>query len=420
MEETKQGCSGCGRITRRRFMEKGSAGALAGAAGLCGLDCAGMRGGETASGVKKVKQVKLGRTGLKVSLFLGDRMADRKMYELALDAGVNYWHKFGQWVDPAPYDLFQKRDRDSFYCDTTVHTLDKDKALEIFEKSLKTTGLSMIDGFKVHSVYKNPEDVQTKTGVIQAYEQLKKQGKTRFLMLSQHINVPDILDAAIESDMFDLIQVPVNPVMPRPDVFNYSKKGDEPQKPLQDRYFSLIGKAAKKNTAVTAMKVFLYGTKNWEFVPDLKEKVSKYLPDNKSIATALIHYALSVPGVVAYGSMLYNFEELRENLENAGGKLNLAERRGLREFAHAMGGWYCRMCGACEQANPDGVAVSTILRYSGYSTGFGLTEEARSFYAVLPPYARVDAAGDLSSYERACPYGLPVAELLTKAHSMLA
>jgi hypothetical protein len=333
---------------------------------------------------------------------------------------VNYWHKFGQWVDPAPYDLFQKRDRDSFYCDTTVHTLDKDKALEIFEKSLKTTGLSMIDGFKVHSVYKNPEDVRTKTGVIQAYEQLKKQGKTRFLMLSQHINVPDILDAAIESDMFDLIQVPVNPVMPRPDVFNYSKKGDEPQKPLQDRYFSLIGKAAKKNTAVTAMKVFLYGTKNWEFVPDLKEKVSKYLPDNKSIATALIHYALSVPGVVAYGSMLYNFEELRENLENAGGKLNLAERRGLREFAHAIGGWYCRMCGACEQANPDGVAVSTILRYSGYSTGFGLTEEARSFYAVLPPYARVDAAGDLSSYERACPYGLPVAELLTKAHSMLA
>jgi hypothetical protein len=208
--------------------------------------------------------------------------------------------------------------------------------------------------------------------------------------------------------------------MPRPDVFNYSKKGDEPQKPLQDRYFSLIGKAAKKNTAVTAMKVFLYGSKNWGFVPDLKEKVSKYLPDNKSIATALIHYALSVPGVVAYGSMLYNFEELKENLENAGGKLTLAERRGLREFAHAMGGWYCRMCGACEQANPDGVAVSTILRYTGYSTGFGLTEEARSFYAALPTHARVDAAGDLSSYERACPYGLPVAELLTRAHSMLA
>lgn len=420
MKETKQGCSGCGRMNRRRFMETGSAGALAGAAGLCGLDCSGMRGGETTSEVKRVKQVKLGRTGLRVSLFLGDRMADRKMYELAIAAGVNYWHKFGQWIDPAPYDLFQKLDRDSFYCDTTVHTLEKDKALDIFNRSLKTTGLSMIDGFKVHSVYEKPEDVRAKTGVIQAFEQLKKQGRTRFLMLSQHINVPDILEAAIESDMFDVIQVPVNPVMPRPDVFEYSRKTEDPQKALQDRYFAIIETAKKKNIAVTAMKVFLYGSKNWEHVPDLKERVSKYLPDNKSIATALIHYALSVPGVVAYGSMLYNFEELKENLEVAGGKLTLAERRGLREFADAMGGWYCRMCGACEQANPNGVAVSTILRYSGYSTGFGLGDQARSFYAALPPHARVDAAPDLSQYERACPYGLPVAELLVKAHRMLA
>jgi len=420
MEKTTRACAGCRRMNRRRFMEKGSACALAGAVGLSGLDCAGMSGGGTVPGVKRVKRVRLGRTGLRVSLFLGDRMADRKMYELALAAGVNYWHKFGQWVDPAPYDLFQKIDRDSFYCDTTVHATEKGRALDIFDKCLKTTGLSVIDGFKVHSIYEKPEDVRTKTGVIQAFEQLKKQGKTRFLMLSQHINVPDILEAAIESDMFDVIQVPVNPVIPRPDVFDYSKKGEEPQKELQDRYFGLIRKAASKDIAVTAMKVFLYGPKNWEHVPDLREKVSTHLPDNKSIAKALIHYALSVPGVVAYGSMLYNFEELKENLEAAGGKLTLAERRGLREFAGAMGGWYCRMCGACEHANPGGIAVSTILRYSGYSTGFGLCDEARTFYAALPHHSRVDAAGDLTSYERACPYGIPVAELLLKAHRMLA
>jgi uncharacterized protein len=420
MEEKKHDCGECSRIDRRKFMKAGSAGALAGAVGLCGLDCAGMRGAESTSGVKKVKMVTLGRTKLKVSLFLGDRMADRKMYELALDAGVNYWHKFGQWMDPAPYDLFRNRDRDSFYTDTVVHTLEKDKAIQIFEGCLKTTGLERIDGFKVHSVYEQPEDVKTKTGVIQAFEQLKKQGKTRYLMLSQHINVPDVVEAAIESDMFDVIQAPINPVMPRPDVFDYSKPGEHPGKSLQDRYFSIIASARKKNIAITAMKVFLYGSKNWENVPDLKEKVSKYLPDNSSIAAALIHYALSVPGVVAYGSMLYNFEELKENIEVAGGKLTLAERRGLREFADAMGGEYCRMCGACERANPNGIAVSTILRYTGYVTGFGRGDEARGFYAALPAHMRADAAGDLSSYERACPYKLPVAKLLTRAHRMLA
>ncbi|MFA6470716.1 MAG: twin-arginine translocation signal domain-containing protein [Candidatus Latescibacterota bacterium] len=403
-------------ISRRGFIQKTSATALAGAAGISGLDCSAA-GVKSEGQKKKIKQVKLGRTGLKVSQFLGDRMADRKMYELALDAGVNYWHKFGQWVEPAPYDLFQKMDRDAFYCDTTVHTLEKDKALEIFESMLKKTGLSMIDGFKVHSVYEKPEDVQNKKGVIQAFEILKKQGKTRFLMLSQHNNVAPVFEAAIDSDMFDLIQVPVNPLVPRADAFSY--KGERPQKAQQDEFFRLIKKAKDKNIAVTAMKVFLYGTKNWENVPDLKEKVSKYLPDDKSIARALIHYSLSIPGVVAYGSMLYNFEELKENIEAVGGKLTLAEEKGIQKFADAMSPEYCRMCGACERANPDGVAVSSILRFKGYHTGFGDPQQARSLYAALPAHARVESADDLAPYEKVCPYGLPVASLLKKAKSML-
>lgn len=403
-------------ISRRGFIKKTSATALAGAAGISGLDCsaAGVKSGSQKKGIKYVT---LGRTGLKVSQFLGDRMVDRKMYELALASGVNYWHKFGQWVEPAPYDLFQKMDRNAFYCDTTVHTLDKDKALEIFESMLKKTGLARIDGFKVHSVYEKPEDVQNKKGVIQAFEILKKQGKTRYLMLSQHSNVSPIFEAAVESDMFDVIQVPVNPLVPRTDAFSYQK--ERPQKAQQEEFFRIIKKAKDKNIAVTAMKVFLYGTKNWETVPDLKEKVSKYLPDNKSIARALIHYSLSIPGVVAYGSMLYNFEELKENLEAIGGKLTLAEEKGIEKFAEAMDPEYCRMCGACERANPDGVAVSSILRFKGYYTGFNDPEQARSLYAALPTHARVESADDLAQYEKACPYSLPVASLLRKAESML-
>jgi len=403
-------------ISRRRFMKKTTTTALAGAAGISGLDCSGA-GVKSGAPKKGIQYVTLGRTGLKVSQFLGDRMADRKMYELALAAGINYWHKFGQWVDPAPYDLFQKMDRDSFYCDTIVHTLDRDKAIEIFENMLKRTGLSRIDGFKVHSVYAQPEDVKNKMGVIQAFEILKKQGKTRYLMLSQHNNVAPVFEAAIESDMFDLIQVPVNPLVPRKDAFSY--KADHPQQAQQDAFFGLIKKAHDKGIAVTAMKVFLYGKKNWDLVPDLKEKVSKYLPDDKSIARALIRYSLSVPGVVAYGSMLYNFEELKENLEAIGGKLTLTEEKGLQKFAEAMDSGYCRMCGACERANPGGVAVSSILRFKGYYTGFNDPEQARSLYAGLPAHARVESAGDLEPYEKACPYGLPVASLLRDARRML-
>lgn len=414
----KPGCNGAGGLSRRGFIRNTAAGALAGAAGVTGIGCAGLAY-KSGPGGKKVRYVTLGRTGLRVSQFLGDRMADRKMYELALASGVNYWHKFGQWDEPAPYDIFRGMDRDSFYTDTVVHATEYDKAMEIFTMSLKKSGLGMIDGFKVHSVYSHPEEVRAKTGVLRAFEELKRQGKTRFLMLSQHLNVPDVLDAAIESDYFDLIQVPVNPMVPRKNVFDYSDNADHPQTLAQDRYFSLIKKAADRNIAVTAMKVFLYGPKNWEHVPNLREKVGGYLPDNKSIATALIHWALDVPGIVAYGSMLNSFEELEENLAAAGGRMSTAEREGIRRLAAAMDSSYCRMCGACERANPEGVAVSSILRFKGYSQGFGWREHSRALYAALPERSRVDAAVDLSGYERVCPYGLPLANLLTDAHRML-
>lgn len=395
-------------ISRRHFMKGVSATAAIGAAGFAGLNSAGCG--------KGVKYVTLGRTGIKVSQFFGDRMADRKLYEIALASGINYWHKFGHWADPAPYDLFQKLDRDSFYCDTTIGSLEKDKAIELFERSLERSGLERIDGFKIHSQYRNAEDVRTKMGAIQAFEQLKKQGKTRFLMTSQHINTVEVFEAAVESDLFDVIQVPVNPAVPQ----DYFTKEEFPRKATQDEYFSIIKKASDKGIAITAMKVFLYGKKNWGEVPDLKKRVSRYLPDDQSIATALIHWALNVPGVVAYGSMLYTFDELRENLEAIGGKLTDTEDKGLMAFRDAISDHYCRMCGACERANPGGVAVSDILRFSGYYTVFGEQDKARALYASIPKPRRMEAIKDLSMYEKACPYGIPVVKLLRKAQARLA
>ena len=58
-------------ISRRSFIKNVSATTAVGTAGLAGLSSTGC--------VKKVKYVKLGRTDMRVSQFLGDRMADRKL-----------------------------------------------------------------------------------------------------------------------------------------------------------------------------------------------------------------------------------------------------------------------------------------------------------------------------------------------------
>lgn len=392
-------------ISRRRFIKGISATAAAGALSFSGLGCQN----------SKMKYVTLGRSGIKASVFLGDQMTDVKMYEVALASGVNYWHKIGHWAEPAPYELFRKIPRDSFYCDTTVGSLDRDKAIEIFERSLQKSGLKMIDGFKIHSQYRRPEDFKNKTGALQAFETLKKQGKTRILMMSQHVNTGEVFQAAVESDLFDVIQVPVNPIVP----LDYFTKEKFANLVSRDEYLKTIKKAADKNIGITAMKVFLGSRDTWKEVPNLKEQVSQYLPTDGDIANALIHWSLAVPGVKAFGNLLYSFEELRANIQAIGGELTDSEDKGLKKLSECAGGYLCRFCGICERAKSNGVAVADILRFSMYHTGYRQPAKARALYAALPVHARVEAAADLRPYEKACPYGIPVADLLKKAQKRL-
>jgi predicted aldo/keto reductase-like oxidoreductase len=391
-------------LTRRDFLKGAlAAGGLAALPGLAAAEPGGMR------------YVTLGRTGIRASVFLGDWMADQGMYEKAVAAGVNYWHKIGHWRAPAPYDMFRALDRESFACDTTIATLDKDRAIEIFERSLKITGLERIDGFKIHSPYRTAEDVKTKLGAVQAFEELKRRGKTRFLMLSQHINTAEVFEAAVDSDLFDLIQVPVNPTVPQ----DYFTEETFPKRHSRDRYFELIRRAAEKRAAVVAMKVFLGGTKTWDQVEGLRDEVRAYLPNDGAIATALVHWALDVPGVVAFGNILFNYTQLEQNLKAASGALTPRENAGLRLLARSAGRETCRMCGACFRARPEGPVVSEILRFKSYFAA-GERDEARAMYAALPEGERYRDDVDWTARERACPYGLPVARLVREAHLLLA
>jgi predicted aldo/keto reductase-like oxidoreductase len=84
-----------------------------------------------------------------------------------------------------------------------------------------------------------------------------------------------------------------------------------------------------------------------------------------------------------------------------------------------MDGNYCRMCGACERANPGGIAVSDILRFRGYAIGYGDIKSAQKMYAALPEESKIGTARNLDNYEKNCPYGLPVAKLLTESLRIL-
>ena len=64
--------------------------------------------------------------------------------------------------------------------------------------------------------------------------------------------------------------------------------------------------------------------------------------------------------------------------------------------------------------------MSDILRYSMYHRSYGMPDKACALYSALPVSAKVNAVHDLECYERACPYGLPVADMLRDAHVQLS
>ncbi|MFQ6043909.1 MAG: aldo/keto reductase [Candidatus Poribacteria bacterium] len=391
-------------LSRRQFLKRACL-AAAGAAGTLSAMHSGIPVLATVEGTQgRMEYRRLGRTDLKVSAVVAGEMPAQFLHERAFELGVNYWHKMGNWALP---ELFAKRDRDSFYCDMVVDTLNKDGAIAQFEWGLKYSGLTMIDFIKVHSLYRVPEDVKRGEGIFQAFEYLKKRGKTRFLAVAQHVNTAEVLTACIESGHFDAIQPNFNVLSPK-------------------EMHGMIALAKKHDVGVICKKVLVGGERYWKKRPGLKKKVEKYLDSKTTLGQALLKWALATPGVTAVIPFVRNLKQLEEDVvvgfsAKASPKSgSLPDQRALELFAEALSNDYCRSCGECISACPRQIAVPDILRYTMYYVGYAQTDYARQMYRNLPKVQAANQCNACGACESACPHGLPIMGKLREAHALLA
>lgn len=388
---------------RRKFLKKTCM--AAGVAGTIGSIEGGMVHlalGEELPG--RMQYRRLGRTGLDISTVVVGEMPEPYLHERAFDLGVNYWHKMGNWTFP---EVFTKRDRDSFYCDMVVDTLNKDGAIAHFEWGLQNSGLEMIDFMKVHSLYREPEEVERGEGLFQAFEELKKQGKTRFLSVAQHNNTAEVLTACIESGHFDAIQPNFNAL---------SGQG------MHD----MISLAEKHDVGVICKKVMVGGGGSWNRRQGLMARVERYLDNDTTMGQALMRWALDIPGVTAVVPRITTIQHLEENVaagfkSSSGTQVeSTGNRRAVEVFTREFDRDYCRSCTSCERVCPAGIQISDIFRCEVYHSGYGLESEARSMYAGFQPERSADKCNACGECETVCPHGLPIIEKLVKAHRILA
>jgi aryl-alcohol dehydrogenase-like predicted oxidoreductase len=169
----------------------------------------------------------LGRTGEQVSALgvgghhLGDLPtvdeAIRLVHE-AIDAGVTFFDNCWEYYNGKTENILGralKGHRDKVFLMTKVctHGRSGQLALQMLEESLMRLGTDHLDLWQIHGiVYDNdPERAYAKGGVLEAFDQAKKQGKARFVGFTGHKDPAFHLQMLDLGYPFDTVQMPLNP-----------------------------------------------------------------------------------------------------------------------------------------------------------------------------------------------------------------
>ena len=231
----------------------------------------------------------------------------------------------------------------------------KETYLRIAEESLKNLQTDCVDILYSHNV--TTLEWLNNPGIIEALQQLKKQGKTRFIGFSVHTNIAECIGDAIRSGVFDVIET----------AYNYAMSDDQT---LHDTF----KKAVAKGIGLVAMKTQC--TQYWyrENVPS--DKQSFY--EGKIMHTAVLKWALrndfittAIPGYTTFQQMEEDFSVAR-NLE-----FTEEEKKFLddREIKLSLG--YCRQCRKCQSTCPRGVDIPALMRIHMYAVCYNNFNQAR-------------------------------------------
>ncbi len=436
MDGSQSPCGGGGN-NRRQFLKTTAAtgAALASADRLLAM--------ADAPAGTEIPLVTLGKTGRKVTrLGMGSSIdgIDRSHVQNCLFAGVRYIDTSESYQNTVAEKVIgevleRTKLRKDVYLVSKCNQYNNAKgseALGIFEKhlnpSLERLRTDYLDCYYIHGIHsaKNGDPAPALTllrdpGVKAAFEALKKSGKIRFAGLSCHdARLPEILEAAAEVGWIDQVMIK----------FNFRDVGGK------DRYDDLnraIDKASKANIAMVAMKTQSGAAAFPETKKELDEKgvrVKNLNPTEKRVVEFLEKdFKREVAAIKAVWmddrmqvvvSEMTNRDQVRENVGASKQVLTAREARLLEDHRQATAHLYCHGCGHLCETAAKGVPVATVLRYYRYYEAYGKREAARALYQALPEASRQLIDADLHAAEAACPFGLPVAELIRTADRRLS
>jgi predicted aldo/keto reductase-like oxidoreductase len=439
------------RVSRRGFLR--STGAAMMGAGVLppGSQAAAVEGRPGEPGIREYRQ--LGRTGFRVSdIGFGTGNLDNpNVLAVALDMGINYIDTAEHYVNGRAErtigEVLGGRDRGSLFITTKLnisHAVSggqssKEAIKERFRQCLARMRTEYADCLMIHLT--PSVAMVSHEGFHAAFEELKAEGRVRFLGLSNHgmqhavyggveESMEDVIGAAAQDGRFDVALF----------VYNFLQK---------EQGGRIIEACRARDMGVTLMKTDPVGIGSilgerldgdlaagravsegrQQVVRDYQrwtraaeEFMAEYgLRSEAEVRDAATRFCLNHPGVHTICATVNTFEVLESFIALSGERLTEPEAPLLAGYERLLGPFYCRHgCGVCEPACPRQVPVNDILRYGHYFAAHRRERQAMNKYATLPGS---DASGCMDcegQCESACPYGIPARALLTQAHRRLS
>lgn len=340
----------------------------------------------------------LGKTGLKVTTVAFGCMitSDASVIERAADLGINYFDTargYQRGNNERMVGAALKGKRKNVFISTKCHAKSKQEALEQVETSLRELGTDYVDIWCLHG-RRGPSDMTDE--LLEAQRTAKEQGKVRFSGVSTHQGQQELIPWLVKTGVVDVVLTSYN--------FAMDKSMDE-----------LIDSAARAGLGVVAMKVMAGGFRRLRPGDPTQEKLKR-----EGAMFAALKWVLKNPNVHTTIPSMTDMDQLEENFRAMAEPFGLADEKLLARQLELITPLYCRMCGKCEGTCTRGLPVADILRYLTYAEGYGQFALGREKFRELAPGASAVRCEGCPGCTVNCPYGVEVANQVSRAQELFA
>ncbi|UCH62807.1 MAG: aldo/keto reductase [Fidelibacterota bacterium] len=296
---------------------------------------------------RKIIYRTLGKTGLKLPIVsMGVMNSDNPaLIAAALDNGIVHLDTAHGYMRGRNEEIIGRvlkgRPRDSFVIATKIADDKMESAketekvfLDRFNLSLKRLGLDYVEILYLHSTSNRADTLHEP--FLNALQAARKSGKTRFVGVSTHSRQPEVIQAAIDSKIYDVVLTG----------YNFTDSGSGVLR-------EAIAKAAKAGLGIVAMKTLGGGTRRGVTVNP--KAALKWVLQDTNVHT-------TIPGFTTF-DQLHTDLSVMEDLA-----LTREEQEDLK-LQGSVPGLYCLGCETCTGQCPKNLPIPDMMRAYMYTYG---------------------------------------------------